>query len=369
MLRTITLGAGITALLACPAFAHHPSGSSSTGGAGPIATISATTLEKGTGVAGIVFEAVNIDAFSDSQLIGFASNHVHAHSLDTILAPSLVLAYGLTNDFTISARLPVIVRQNIREGAHEHPGGGAPAENSVVELGDSSGIGDVTLMGQYRFYNNRAAQLEMAMLVGVSLPTGRTNVVSNEGERFETEFQPGSGAFGGLFGLAVTKRIGPWSLDANVLYEVNGTGAQDTDLGDRLLYNAGVSYRIYGGFAGPSGGTGGRMQAGLPEPMYHGGPKAHEHDHDHHHDEPVAARGPALDLVLELNGEWHDRQRIAGVTDPNSGGNVVYLSPGVRLSMDKWSGFVSVGLPVVSEMYGVQAEPDWRLLAGVSMGF
>jgi outer membrane putative beta-barrel porin/alpha-amylase len=364
MIRSIALGTGVATLLACPAYAHHPSGSSSTGGAGPIATISATTLEKGTGVAGIVFETVHIDAFSDSQLVGFATNHVHAHSLDTILAPSLVLAYGLTNDFTISARLPVVVRQNIREGSHVHPGGGAPAENSVVELGDSSGIGDLTLMGQYRFYNNRAAQLEMAVLVGVNLPTGRTNVINNEGERFETEFQPGSGAFGGLVGLAVTKRVGAWSLDANVLYEANGTGAQDTDLGDRLLYNAGVSYRIYGG----AGRSDGRMHAGLPEPMYHGGPKAHDHGHDHHHEAP-APRGPSLDLVLELNGEWHDRQRIAGVTDPNSGGNVVYLSPGVRLSMDKWSGFVSVGVPVVNDMYGVQAEPDWRLLAGVSMGF
>jgi hypothetical protein len=190
----------------------------------------------------------------------------------------------------------------------------------VVELGDSSGIGDLTLMGQYRFYNNRAAQLEMAVLVGANLPTGRTNAINNEGERFETEFQPGSGAFGGLVGLAVTKRVGAWSLDANVLYEANGTGAQDTDLGDRLLYNAGVSYRIYGG----AGRSDGRMHAGLPEPMYHGGPKAHDHGHDHHHEDP-APRGPSLDLVLELNGEWHDRQRIAGVTDPNSGGNVVYL--------------------------------------------
>ena len=38
-----------------------------------------------------------------------------------------------------------------------------------------------------------------------------------------------------------------------------------------------------------------------------------------------------LDLVLELNGEWHDKQRIAGIPDPNSGGTTVYLSPGVRV--------------------------------------
>jgi hypothetical protein len=235
----------------------------------------------------------------------------------------------------------------------------------VVELGDSSGIGDLTLLGQYRFYNNRAAQLEMAALLGVRLPTGKVNAVSNEGERFEAEFQPGSGSLDGLFGLAFTKRLGAWSFDANVLYQLTGTGTQHTDLGDRLLYNTAVSYRLYGGVPGSNG----RMHAGLSEPidqpMYHGGPKAHDHDHA----EPPAPRGPALDLMLELNGEWHDHQRVGGVSDPNSGGNVVYLSPGVRLSMDKWSGFVSVGVPIVNDLYGAQAEPDWRLLTGVAVGF
>ena len=57
MFRTVALSAGVTALLACPAFAHHPSGASSTGDAGPIATVSATTLEKGHSVAGVVVEA------------------------------------------------------------------------------------------------------------------------------------------------------------------------------------------------------------------------------------------------------------------------------------------------------------------------
>ena len=49
----------------------------------------------------------------------------------------------------------------------------------------------------------------------------------------------------------------------------------------------------------------------LPEPMYHGGPKGKQH----HHEEPAAPAGPAVDLVLEVNGEWHDKQVTAGVTD------------------------------------------------------
>ena len=36
-------------LIASSAFAHHPGGTSNTGGAGPIVTISASTLEAGHG--------------------------------------------------------------------------------------------------------------------------------------------------------------------------------------------------------------------------------------------------------------------------------------------------------------------------------
>jgi Putative MetA-pathway of phenol degradation len=353
--------AGLAALiLASPAFAHHPSGVGSTGGAGPIATISASTLEQGHSAAAIFFEMVKINPFSDTELKTFAGKHIHAHSLDAILAPTLIYAYGVTNDLTIIGRLPVVTRKDIREGHHSH----GPAGNTVDERGDSSGIGDLTLLGMYRFYNNKATRTEATLLLGVKAPTGRTNEYDALGERFEAEFQPGSGSWDGLFGMAFTQRFTAWSFDANVLYQQVNKGTQDTDLGDRFNYNAAVSYRMTGGPATPVG----RMNLGaMPEPMYHGGPKARGHKHTHK--EPAPPPGPALDLVLELNGEWHGHEKVAGVKEENSGGNVVYLSPGVRLSMDKWSGFVSVGIPVVNHVNGVQAEPSWRLLTGIAVSF
>ncbi len=72
---------------------------------------------------------------------------------------------------------------------------------------------------------------------------------------------------------------------------------------------------------------------------------------------------------MELNGEWHGKQETAGFTDENSGGNTIYVSPGLRLSIDQWSGFVSVGLPVVKDLNGIQAEPDWRVSTGASLAF
>jgi hypothetical protein len=357
MYRNIALSAGVAALLlATPARAHHPSGAGTAGGAGPIVTISGTTLEKGHSSAAVVFEYIGYSALSDAQLAVSG----HPHSLDALFAPSLLYAYGITDDLTLALRLPFVRRTNIREG-HVH--GGVP---EIHELGDSAGVGDLSVFAQYRLLNNRATSTEVSLLLGLQLPTGDTSVNAVGGERFETEFQPGSGAWDGMFGLALTKRFGLWSFDANVLYVLATEGAQETNLGDRFQYNAALSYRLVGGLWDSSR----RMRAGaLPEPMYHGGPKTHVHRHGPSHVEVPAAQGPALDLVLEINGEWHARQEIAGATDPNSGGNVVYLSPGVRLSYERWSGFVSVGVPLVNDLNGLQAEPDWRVLSGVAVNF
>jgi hypothetical protein len=239
-----------------------------------------------------------------------------------------------------------------------------PPSNQPGPIGDSAGVGDLSVLAQYRFLKDRATASELAFLAGLRLPTGDTSVNSTAGEPFETEFQPGSGAWEGSFGLALTKRFGAWSFDTNVLYVLATEGVQETNLGNRFQYNAAVSYRLAGGLVGPSG----LMHSGaLPEPMYHGGPKRHSHKHAA--EEPAHARGPALDLVLEVNGEWHDRQRIDGVSDPNSGGNVVFLSPGLRLSYERWSGFVSVGVPIVNDLNGLQAEPEWRVLTGMAVNF
>ncbi len=361
MLRLALPGAAAAALAFMPsALAHHPSGVASAGGGGPISTMSASTLEAGQSAAGIFFEMVGIDPFSDAQLATFAGQHIHAHSLDAILAPTLVYAYGLTGDLTLSVRLPLVIRLDIREGQHSH----GPAGNTVDERGDSAGIGDLTLLGQYRFLHDRASRTEAAVLFGLKAPTGRSDVHDDLGERFETEFQPGSGSWDGLAGLALTQRFGGWSFDANVLYQLARKGAQDTALGDRLLYNAAVTYRLGGASAAPVGYMG---LGALPEPMYHGGPRTRAGHHDHQ-EEPTRPRH-TLDLVLELNGEWHDYQVVAGVKDANSGGNVVYLSPGLRLGYDTWSAFAAVGLPVVNQVNGVQAEPGWRLLTGVAVAF
>ena len=330
------------------AFAHHPGGAGNVGDAGPINTISATTLEQGQTVAGVVVDYSSLKTLSDARLTAAAAaGATGVHGLRSIQATSLSAAYGVTSDLTLGLRLPVVRRTGIR--AAEDDGSGAI---DVLDHGSSTGLGDLTILGQYRFVNDRAVRFEAALLAGLTVPTGATGRRSRQGDLLDLEFQPGSGSWNGLLGLALTKRAGQWSFDSNVLYVRAGDGTQNTNLGDQVLANAAVSYRLTG-FAASAAG-----------PMYHGAIP-----HDHVEPQVSSKTGPKLDLVLELNGEWHGKQTTAGVTDANSGGTTVYLAPGVRLSQDRWSAFVSVGVPVIRDSNGIQPEPEWRVRSGLGVAF
>ncbi len=75
---------------------------------------------------------------------------------------------------------------------------------------------------------------------------------------------------------------------------------------------------------------------------------------------------PALYTVLELNGRREGRSRVDGVAQPDSGGHLVYLSPGIeyipgnRLVLE-----FSVPVAVVRELNGDQTRPRVSLIAGV----
>jgi hypothetical protein len=360
MSRRIAFTGAFALLLASPALAHHPGGASNTGGAGPITTISASTLDSGHGAVAFLYEYIAFGGLGDRDLIDAAGKHIHAHSIGTIQSASVGAAYGITDDLMVSLRMPWVHRTDIREGHHSHLPGGI-VSNTVDYRGDSSGLGDVTVLGQYRFLNNRATRTEAAFLFGVKAPTGATNRIDALGELFETEFQPGSGSWDSMLGGAFTQRFGAWSFDANVLGVLAGRGAQDTKLGDRFLYNAALSHRLLGYRE--------IAAAGLPSSAMSHGPVPHRHAHPFDKIPAPAAPEWTVDAILELNGEWHDFESTSGVRDPNSGGHVLLLSPGLRIARGAFSGFASFGIPIVNDMNGLQSKTSYRFFTGVAYAF
>jgi hypothetical protein len=344
-----------SAMVPTVASAHHP-GIGGVGGAGAITTIGAGTMEQGEFAMSAFIEYNRLKQLSAATLLSNIGNDVHG--LQSVESRALAFAYGITNDFMVAVRLPWVRRTGILEGVQEDP----LDPPTINDRGSTSGFGDVTVLGQYRFLNNLATGTQAAALFGFKAPTGKTSLVDPFGETFEAEFQPGSGSWDGLFGAAFSQRLGPlWAFHANVLGVVTGTGTQDTNLGNRLLYNAALVYRVFGETANEPHSHDARAA------FAHAGPhpgmvtKAPPAAADHIH--------VALDGMLELNGEWHDKQRTAGVVDPNSGGNTIFLSPGLRLTVENWSGYVSAGIPVVKEVNGVQPTASWRVIGGIAMSF
>lgn len=317
--------------------ADHPTVAFGAEDVGPISTISATPIPAGTWGLGLRSEIINNDAFSTEQLEDFAANGLEGvHSIDRLNSTSLSLSYGVTDNLSVNSRIPYIERRNIRESELEE------GEAEAHTHGDSVGFGDLLVLAQYKISNSKKSDISLQF--GVKAPTGETDVKDNDGIRFETEFQPGSGSWDFLLGTAISKNINGFSYHANILFNLTTQGSQSTEIGDALSYNAALSYRM-----------------ALTD--------THDPDHDHasHDHADLESSTAKWDLLIELNGVTRVKNEIAGIKDQNSGGTTVFLSPGIRLSSGKFGGFISVGVPVIEDQNGKQTDINTRIVVGASL--
>ena len=316
----------LATLVTRSAWADHPTVGFSEDSTGPIQTISATPLPKGRWGASMSVEYQRLDAFSDEELRNFARANRTVDSTDYLVSPSVGVAYGLTESLTLLARLPYIKRDNIRESELED------GQAKAHEHGDSAGLGDLAFLSKWRLFQE---PVEVAPLLGFKAPTGETRDEDEACKKFEADHQAGSGSWDGLFGLAITRRSGSWSLSGSFLYTLATEGAQETDLGDQVTLSVGGAYRL--------------------------------NQHPSHHHE--THRHLATDLILEAVWERHQSQVARGRKDPESGGTQLWIAPGLRLSLGRVSWATSVGIPVAQDFNGAQHEPEVKLLTVVSTSF
>ncbi|MEH6543995.1 MAG: transporter [Porticoccaceae bacterium] len=330
-------------LVSPPASADHPSVAFGSNTSGPINTLSAAPMPAGMWAGSVRTEIIDFDSFSNAQLEGFAEQGLDGvHSVDRLTKTSTAIAYGLTENLSLSLQLPYIERRSVVAAELED------GEPEAHGHGDSADLGDVTLLAQQRIFANH--NTDISLLFGIKAPTGKTDLKDDGGERFETEFQPGSGSWDFLTGAAVSKNLQGISVHANILYNATGGGAQSAETGNALFYNAALSYRL------------GNQ---LDDKQDH----SNHHDHQHASHSDSQSQSANWDLLLEINGETRNKDKVAGVSDSHSGGTTVYLSPGLRLSLGKLSGYLSYGIPILENQQGEQADVDYKLIAGFSVGF
>lgn len=331
--------------LAAPAFADHlgPSGFGSGGG---LSVFSPDTLDERHWAAGLRLTYTRPEQRSDEELEALAERHIHAHNTDYNINASLGIAYGITHHLTISVELPYVRRDDLREGEHsdtDDEGG------EVVRLGNPSGIGDLNLLVKYRVTEGERAQL--ALIGGIKTPTGSTHRRSDEGERLETEHQPGTGSWDPIMGASGSIKMGQAQLTASALYQLSTKGAQRTRLGDRLQGGIALSHRF--GQA--------ELRDGKSSLNHHHGDELDEH-HERPHD--------SWDAFVELAGEWEGRQKIAGEIEQASGGRWAYLAPGVRFnSASGWSAGAAFALPVWQHIRASHPDNRYRLMLSLGKAF
>lgn len=239
----------------------------------------------------------------------------------TTFEEDVTAIYGLTGDFTVGLTLPILQRR-LR---FDTPAG----ERRTIS---ADGLGDLALVGAYRFYRRDVERgtTQFSFLGGFKLPTGATDLTDADlppltgtpETRLPPKLQLGSGSVDGIVGLAAFQNLDRLSFYADVQTKLNTEGAQDFQAGNSLFYDVTVDYVL------------------LPRRN--------------------------MFLILELNGVHTGRAEQAGRTVEDSGGDLLFLSPGLQyLPIPPLILEGSVQVPILRHPNGRQLVPDYSVVVGL----
>lgn len=169
----------------------------------------------------------------------------------------------------------------------------------------SSGINDLLLQFEYGFYNKSGSDyaIDSSLVANVQFPTGSSS----------KNPPTGNGSFSYFVGTTFAYTSYNWyafvSPGANLTTTHHGTR-----FGNSFLYQWGFARYI----------------------------------------KQLSPRGWIFDVMVEFAGTYTKKDKIHGRTNPNSGGNVIFLLPSLWLSSKKWVFQWGVGFPIVQSLNGRQ---------------
>ncbi len=331
LLRKMSLltTASIPLLLGGMSLAHAHGESIRGGGSGSINTVGAAILEEK--VIGLRWDARRYETFSDQELVNFKAQDedVHMHSSED--AYFLSFGFPVNEDMDIS----LMFQYNNFKGFKDNGDANANACFGVDDEGknatnlntscisptaESPGIGDMLVTGRYRFFNDGDNQ--WASVFGVILPTGKITNKTDGGEIIGTHNQPGSGAITFQGGVAysghLTEKV---AIDADVIYRFGTQGAKQFRSGNSWQLDIAASFAHHG----------------------------------------------SIVPVIELNGIFFDQDIENDEIKKNSGGDVVYLSPGISVKINEKQGvYANVSYPIYQELTGISNDEKFRWSMGWS---
>ncbi len=222
------------------------------------------------------------------------------------------LDYIFNSDWAMSLQVPWISRDHGTYGE----------EHDELDTSSTDSIGDIKVMARFQgFTKNHNFGLEL----GVKLPTGSFDKSFRSGKGLDRGLQPGTGTtdfIAGLYYFDSFSENWGYFAQANVQTPLNSRDGYRPGTAENL--NVGVRY------------TG--FHSIIPQ--------------------------------LQLNGRIASRDSGGNADVLNSGGSMIYFSPGVTYEVTRQlSTYVFVQIPLYQNLNGYQLAPTWALTAGVRYSF
>jgi hypothetical protein len=241
--------------------------------------------------------------------------------------------YGITPEFMVMAVVPY--KKGSTSG--ELDTAVTPVGFDPAGAGDAGNAGDIALMGRYTFLKSETPDITtiFAGVFGVKFATGNTTAKANSREYLDSHLQAGTGSTDYFLGLSSSRSFQRFSLSANLLGTITTEGkfgATKHTFGNALNYDLTGKYRVAPGAFAPD--------------------------------------KPHVFLALGINGEEREREKINGTTVPDSGGNTVYLSPGLQLVLaPTWAVDLSYQQAVYHNLNGTQLGETYKVVSGITYLF
>lgn len=65
--------------------------------------------------------------------------------------------------------------------------------------------------------------------------------------------------------------------------------------------------------------------------------------------------------MVEFDGTYTEKDKVHGTTDPNSGGNIILLTPSIWLSSARWILQLGISLPIMQQMNGTNPKVRYSI--------
>jgi hypothetical protein len=248
-------------------------------------------------------------------------------------------ATEMSGFYGFSERFLVLVNAPLRktDGSGELTEGSEGGLESEPVSGGATGLGDISVLGRYTVlsYHTLDTSTLVAGVFGLKLPTGSTDQHNDQGEYLDSHLQLGTGSTDGLLGVSANHVLGPYSVSVNLLASVTGegeTGDTRHRFGDSLNYDVTGKYRV---------------TPAVP-----------------------ARSSNELFLSLGVNGEYRKHEQLDGDKVPDSGGQTIYLTPGVQyLAGSHWVFETTLQYAVYHNLNEAQLGENYRLFGSATYLF